>query len=214
MPNRYDQILKEFAETYDLSTMNSANDRTNLQALARNIDRLEEISKAITTIMRGGDLGEKAIQIKTLSGLETDLIEKNLQLERQLGIDRKSRKKDNETSPVEYITHLKQAAKEFLAQRLVQVYCPKCKILVMRFSAAYEHTEFHLGVQCPQCNKIVTAKRKEKDVFYDLQPRDRDWRKKYPMEVVVPKEQKEHILQDSESDMIIDDKGVEYGEDD
>lgn len=202
--------MREFEDTYDISTLNNANDKANLESLIRNRILIEKIDKEIGKLTDSDDVISAVANIKRLSDVKTDLVDKSLQLERQLGIDRKSRKKDNETSAAEYIIHIKQAAQEFLEKRLVKVFCPKCKILVFRFSPAYNHTEFRIGAQCPQCNKFVTAHRKERDVFYDLESRDVAWRKRYPIEVIAPKENKETIIStDLSSEMSIQD-GIDF----
>lgn len=208
MADRTKQILKQFQEDYDLSTLNNSNDRLNLDTLIDNIAIIETIGEEIKRLMSSGDIAGAVAVIDKLARTKDGLQQQNVTIERQLGIDRKSRKKDNETSAAEYIIALKQHAKEFLEKRLTKVFCPNCKILVLRFSAAYDHGEFDIAAQCPQCNKFVTVKRRERDVFYDLNPRDRAWRKKYPIEVIQAKQNKGEIEKSYDDDFVIDD-GIE-----
>lgn len=202
--DRYKQLQREYADNYDLSTLNSANDKANLETLIRNTILIEQMNDKIDILMNANDVDVTAVS--KLSTIKSDLVEQNGKIERQLNIDRKSRKKDNETSPAQYIMQLKQHAKDYLEQRLVKVSCPTCKILVMRFSPAYHHTEYHVAAQCPQCNKAVVAHRKERDVFFDLAPRDKDWRRKYMLDVKLPRKEKgETGIQGFDDEFVIDD---------
>lgn len=205
--DRVKQIRTQYEKDYDLSTLNNSNDQLNLDTLIRNTVLIEKIDAEIDKFMAGNDIAGAVVTIGKLASTKDGLQQQNVTIERQLGIDRKSRKKDNESSAAEYIIALKQNARDFLEKRLTKVFCPTCKILVMRFSAAYEHTEFDIAAQCPQCNKFVTAKRKERDVFFDLLPRDKNWRKRYPMEVILPKKQKTEEDTTYEDELIIDDGG-------
>lgn len=216
--DRYKELYQEFERTYDLTTLNGANDRTNLETIIRNTVTLEALSRQIDMVSAKletesdpDQVAQIATTIKKLSDTQKDFIDRNLALERQLGIDRKSRKKDTETTTAEYILFLKQAAREYLEKRLVKVYCPQCKILLLRVSAAYDHVEYHAGVQCPQCGKVASISRKERDVFFDLHPRDRDWRRKYMLEIKLPKVKKEQVLEyTAGDDFVIDDEEIEY----
>lgn len=205
MADRTKQIIKQYQEDYDLSTLNLSNDKQNLDTLVRNTVLIEKLDATIDTLMESGDIAAAVVTIDKLARTKDGLQQQNVTIERQLGIDRKSRKKDNETSAAEYIIALKQNAKEFLEKRLTKVYCQHCKILVLRFSAAYDHGEFDIAAQCPQCNKFVTVKRKERDVFFDLQPRDRNWRKRYPIEVIQAKQNKTDNDTNYADDFVIDD---------
>ena len=206
--DRTKELKRQYEQDYDLSTLNSSNDRLNLEALIRNTILIERIDEEINTQMSSKDIASAILTIDKLARTKDGLQTQNVALEKQLGIDRKSRKKDNETSAAEYIIALKQNAREFLDKRLTKVFCPECKILIMRFSPAYEHTEFDIACQCPQCNKLVTARRKERDVFFDLVPRDREWRRKYPIEVVQSKKKKqEDETKSYDDDFVIDDSG-------
>lgn len=209
MADRTKQVRKQFEEDYDLSTLNNSNDRLNLDTLIRNIVLIERMDEEIDNLMARNDIANQVATIDKLARTKDGLQTQNLTLERQLGIDRKSRKKDSDTSPAEYIIQLKQHAKEFLEKRLTRVLCPDCKILVMRFSSAYDHTEFDIAAQCPQCNKFVTAKRKERDVFFDLSPRDKQWRKRYPIEIIQKKAQKKESDNVYDDDFVLDDSGGE-----
>jgi len=204
----YAKVYAEFETAYDLTTLNSANDRANLEQLVRNIVLARKLDAKSKKLIESDDIGEVVTEIKKLSDMAGSLIDKNMQLERQLGIDRKSRKKDSDTSPAEYISHLKRAAREYLEQRLIRVSCPHCNVLVFRFAPAHEHTAFKVAVQCSQCDKLVIAERKERDIFYDLKPQDRAWRKQYPVKITHAKNAANTVLestQDIEPDIVLGD---------
>ena len=185
---QYDALMKEYADAYDLSTLNSANDKTNLEMLVRNSVIAKQLQSDITEL--ANNAGENIAEIKKLSDAVKDLMDRNMQLERQLGIDRKSRKKDSESTTGEYILMLKDAAHAFLEKRLVKVYCPECNIMVGRIAPVHEHTSFSAFFQCSQCQKAVIITRESKDVFFDLAHDDQEWRRKYPVEIKQPKQKK------------------------
>ena len=204
---QFDEMYKRFEEEFDLTTINNANDRSNLNQFITNLLLIDNWQEEIKQLTEAG-ASDNIIIIKKLSDAARDLAATNVTLERQLGIDRKSRKKDNSVSTAEYITYLQDNAKAFLDQRLVKVMCPECNVMVFRFSPVHEHTAFRIGVECSQCGKIVTTARETRDVFYDLAKNDKDWRKPYPVRIKQAKKKKEFMLDDTvEPDIIIDDSG-------
>ncbi len=200
---RFKQKLEEYGKKYDIEGLDSGNDKANLEVLLKNEILIEDLQQSIS------DLAEKSTitnigEIKKLSDVLRDLIDKNLALEKVLAIDRKSRKLESTAeNPAEYIKSLKFLAKEFIDKRLEKLYCPDCSIMVFRYASVHEHTAYSVEVQCSQCNKTVRATRKEKDVFYDLAPSDRAWRKKYPVEVEKAKNKSAPDIIDIEDDLII-----------
>lgn len=202
------QLWSLYEQSYDLTTLNDANDRSNLEMIIRNAALIELLQEKITE-MAEEDAAGNITEIKKISDGVRDLTDRNIQLERQLGIDRKSRKKDNETTTGEYILMLKSAAREFLEKRLIKVYCPDCKVLVGRISPAHEHTAFNAYFQCSQCRRLVISAREERDVFFDLAKDDKEWRRKYPVEIKRPKKLKSQNVDDepiAEAELIIEDE--------
>lgn len=203
----FDSRLKnkrlEYAQKYDIDDLTSGNDRANLDALLRNEIILEDLQAALQEKVEEGAANNIA-EIKKLNDGIRDLINTNLSLERALGIDRAARKKEvNDQSPAEYIKSLKQQAKEFLEQRLIKVYCEECKVLVMRFLPVHEHTKFKVECKCSQCGKMIRVHREDKDIFFDLPAKDREWRRKYPAEIVQAKINTTTDDIDSEDDEVI-----------
>ena len=181
----FNKLYAEYASKYDLVGLDNPNDIANLRTMIYNqlmIDQLQENIQS--TIAEGEEMTPEALK-KTLDSI-TLLSQQNLRLESQLGIDRKTRKDGQADNFGTYMVQLKQTAKEFIDKRLVKVFCKSCKVMVGRISGVYDTTQYNASFQCPQCKKITTVQRKERDVFFDQ--KDPDWRRKYMMEVIQPKQ--------------------------
>lgn len=181
----YRAILAEYSKSYDIESLATPNDRANLDTIIMNTLSMRSLQTKLLELTQE-DIVAKAQDIKRINDSIIALSTMNLQVERQLSIDRKTRKSESEQSVVEYINWLKSTAKEYLedSERLLKVYCKRCQIMVGRISGVYDTTEFNAEFQCPQCKKMIRVSRKEKDVFFDV--KDADWRRKYPFEVVQP----------------------------
>lgn len=201
---RFDEILQDYGQKYDIETLDSPNDKANLTMLINNqviIERLQAEMLDVTEVSAVDNIEE----VKQISNAMRDLIERNLQIERALALDRKTRKAENTDSLATYITDLKITAQNFLDKRLIKIYCPDCKILVARFSPVMEHTAFHFESQCSQCGKRLTATRKSaaEGVLFDI--KDYKWRKQYLYEVVQPVVQEDKLVTESEEEVILSD---------
>jgi hypothetical protein len=199
---RFQEILADYSSKYDLETLNSPNDRANLDMLINNQVIVERFQAELLQMTEDGALGNiEAIQ--KIGNAMRDLIERNLQIERALALDRKTRKSENSDSVASYITNLKITAQNFLEKRLIKVFCPDCKVLVARFAPVMEHTAFHFETQCSQCNKRITMTRKSESegVFFDI--KDYKWRKQYLYEVVQPSKDSDQPEIESEEEMFI-----------
>jgi hypothetical protein len=208
----FDKIYKQYQEKYDLDDLSNPNDIANLTSMIKNQLLIDKIREKLDDSINEGDLNP-AMLAKNLENIGR-LSDANLQLEKALGLDRKTRKQQQQTSIVDITLRLKQMAKEFLDddRRLTKVMCKKCKIMVGRISGVYNTTEYSAAFQCPQCKKNITIHRKERDVFYDV--KDADWRRKYPIEIVQPANYtKDAPIIEEEDDLIIGD-GVDYLEGD
>jgi len=181
---RFDEILRDYSDKYDLATLSSPNDKANLEMLINNQIIIESVQKKLQELAND-DPVDNIDMIQRLSSSLKDIIERNLQLERALALDRKTRNQNSSESIAEYLVNLKITAQDFLERRLVKLYCPECKILLARFSIMHDHSFFELNVNCNQCNKQVVAKRDEKDIFFDI--KDSSWRKKHKYSVKASK---------------------------
>lgn len=185
--SRIDKLRQEYEKAYDLSALNSANDSANLEALLKYQIIIEDLQEEISKLMEGG-AGKNILEIKKISDAAKDMTDRCMTLERQLGIDRKTRKAEvNTDSPAEYLSKVKISMREFMEQRITKVYCPDCKIMIFRIWPVQDHTKFDVKCECSQCKKMVRVHREERDMFFDLPVKDRQWREKYKYEVIQPK---------------------------
>lgn len=205
------RLLEEYREKYNLDEINP-NDLASLRTMITNQLVIDKSQEQLRTMLDSGEDFNPAA-IKRIQDTVNTLITANIKIESSLGIDRKSRRTDGDMSPVEYIIKLKQTAREFLNndQRILKVYCKRCKIMVGRVSGVYDTTEYHASFQCPQCRKHITVSRKERDVFFDV--RDAAWRRKYPIVVEQPQDTETLAPEiNADPDLIIGDLGVEVDE--
>lgn len=181
----YDTILAEYKQRYNVDTLDSPNDLANLRQMIRNQILINKLQDNIEV-----QSSEDATALKKLLDSIVALSEININLERTLGIDRKTRKNDTSESVADYLQDLNVRAKEFVndPKRLMRVMCRECKILVGRISGVYDSTSFSAAFQCPQCKKYATIDRKEQDIFYGV--KDAEWRRKYPIEIIQSKRSK------------------------
>lgn len=191
---------REYAAKYNIDELSSGNDKSNLELLIYYEVMIEEYLDQIKDKMKSGDIDGVGAVTKQLGVIQ----ENKLALEKSLGIDRVARKKENSSeSPAEYIAFLKAKSKEFLEQRIQKVYCPKCTVMVFRFLPVHEHTAFEIKCKCSQCGEMVRIKREDKDIFVDLAPKDRDWRKQFPVEIVPVKKDTTDDIDAVDDEMII-----------
>lgn len=197
---RFREILQDYSNKYDLETLSSPNDRANLEMLINNQVIIESIQTKLQELTEIDPVDNIDI-IQRLGSSLKDIIERNLQLERALALDRKTRNSSASESVADYIVNLKQFAQEFLDKRLVKLYCPSCQILLARFSIVHDHSPFELKVKCNQCNNDVISAREERDIFFDI--KDSSWRKKYKYSVKRSKETSAPDETDVEDDLIL-----------
>jgi hypothetical protein len=203
--DEFERILQEYGEQYNIEEdFTNPNDKANLELLIRTFmaikklqTRFDSLSEEIGDPDNDNDTASVlATQLKKLNDSIKDNLSSAAAIERQLGIDRKTRKSEKEQSVVEYIQWLKKTARAFLDDddRLKKIYCKACNIMVGRVSGVYDTTYYKVTFQCPQCQNKITVTRKAKDIFYDLPEEDREWRRKYPMEVVQPQLLDENMM--------------------
>jgi ssDNA-binding Zn-finger/Zn-ribbon topoisomerase 1 len=180
-----DQIIEEYKRSYDIDNLTTPNDRANLDTMIMNALAIRSLQEKLLELAVENVI-DNASDIKRINDSIRDLTQTNLAIERQLSIDRKTRRSESEQSVLEYINWLKDAASEFLSDtpRLTKISCKRCNIMVGRISGVYDTTFFSAEFQCPQCKKHIYIRRDERDTFYDI--RDPDWRRKYPIEIIQP----------------------------
>ncbi len=208
----FNAIMSEYRDKYDVDSLENPNDLANLETMIRNQLLIQQLQDRLDDLINADKLDP--VEVKKILDSIVALSQTNVQYERTLGIDRKTRKQQQSESVVEYIINLKQLAKQFIDndRRLTKVHCKNCNIMVGRISGVYETTEFGAAFQCPQCKKHITITRKERDVFYDV--KNPDWRRKYTMEILHPKRNRNAPEIGGDDDLTIGDidLGVEYGD--
>lgn len=205
----FDRIMAEYREKYDVDSLQNPNDKANLETMIRNQLLIEKLQDRLDGIADNTDVDP--MEVKKILDSITALSQTNMQYERTLGIDRKTRKTEQAESFPDYLKAIKTHGREFIDQRLTRVFCKSCNIMVGRISGVYDTTEFNAAFQCPQCKKYTTMVRKERDIFYDV--KSPDWRRRFPMEVIQPKRAKNMPEIDIIDDVVIEeDADIEYGE--
>lgn len=206
--NTFDSIYAQYAARYDLEELDSPNDIANLTVLINNQLLLEQLQDRVKDLA-DNDIVGNAIAIQKLTDNVSVVIERNLQLERALALDRKTRKQEKAQSVADYIKGLKIIAREYLDQQLVKVYCPTCNIMVMRIGPVYKHVPYQMKVKCPQCMHAITLKQDEKHPLFDLSRSERAWRDKYPIEIELPDVKKRALTSDEDLFIEGDQDGAE-----
>lgn len=208
----FNDVLAQYKERYDVESLENPNDLANLETMIRNQLLIEQLQDRLDDLITATKIDP--IEIKKILDSIVALSQTNVQYERTLGIDRKTRKQQQAESVVDYIAKLKQMAREFIDndRRLTKIMCKTCNIMVGRISGVYETTEYGASFQCPQCKKHITITRKERDIFFDV--KNPDWRRKFPMEIIQPKRNKNAPEVGGDDEIMIGDVdiGVEYGD--
>jgi hypothetical protein len=206
----FNDVMAQYREKYDVESLENPNDLANLETMIRNQLLIEQLQDRLDDLITGESID--SVEVKKILDSIVALSQTNVQYERTLGIDRKTRKQQQAESVVDYIVKIKQLAREFLDndRRIIKVMCKTCNIMVGRVSGVYETTEFGAAFQCPQCKKHITVNRKERDVFFDV--KNADWRRKYTMEVIQPKRTRNapDVMGDDELTIGDVDLGLEY----
>lgn len=198
---RFNEALSQYKEKYNVDQLDSPNDIASLQTMIRNQLLIEQLQSILDKTALNKDIDP--MEIKKILDSIVALSQTNMQYERSLGIDRKTRKTDQAQNVADYILNLKALAVEFLDddERLLKVNCDDCAIMIGRISGVYDTTYYHAVFQCPQCKKQKTVTRKERDIFFDV--KDADWRRKYPVEVIQPKRNKSAPIILADDDIVL-----------
>lgn len=119
----FQKILKEYSEKYDVEGLTSPNDAANLNNMIRNQILIQRLQGRLDIILTGDKVD--SVESKKILDSIVSLSETNIQLERQLGIDRKTRKQQQQESFPDYLAGIKKLAREFLNNDdiLLRVFC-------------------------------------------------------------------------------------------
>lgn len=142
---RVDDIVTSFEEDYDITDI-AANDRLSLESLAKVFLLLEKVDKALQ-----GQISEENTDwaaFEKMNRAAAQLRDDVSQLQRDLNVTRKARAGYGDTSVVEFISDLKERAKHFLADRLCEIYCPKCKMLLAKVWFLFPQEDNEISLVC------------------------------------------------------------------
>lgn len=128
--DRIERKIEKFSEDYDIDDM-KANDMMALRALAQALITLEDYESAFAQLRAEHGINlDKVIEYKQINEAMSLLRRDITNLQNDLGITRKARKGDKETSVISELERLKQAAKEFYEEKMFYIFCPNCKMLL------------------------------------------------------------------------------------
>lgn len=141
---KIDEILNSFEKDYDLSNM-TANDMLALRELARIFAALGIVENKIKDVLSEG---EDVSTFERLNKVASQLRSDASSIQKDLNITRKARQDAGGQSVVEFIEELKKRAQLFLKDRLVEIYCPKCKMLLCKVWFLYPEQPNEMTMIC------------------------------------------------------------------
>jgi len=142
---KVEDVLESFRKDYDLSNM-SINDTISLAGLARLFVMIEETDDQISNEINNDDTDWG--MVGAMNRTATKFREDASRMQSDLNITRKARQGDEGQSVVDFIEDLKTRAKNFLKDRLCEVYCPKCNMLLAKVWCLYPDEDNVLHVVC------------------------------------------------------------------
>ena len=150
---RVDETLKELSEDYDMDDMKS-NDMIQIRALVLAQIQLEDLEKTAFRLRQQVD--SQSVQIlekvnRILGGLRRDISD----ISNDLQLTRKIRKQSKEASVIDALNDLKLKAHKFYKQKMLYVFCPKCKMLLSTLWLQYPDEETYLNITCKHCGQEI-----------------------------------------------------------
>jgi hypothetical protein len=164
---KYDRLMKQFEEEYDLSEM-LPNDRVILKNLINAMLQLEDYEAQLMLVSKEGFNNNNIVIVRELNNVCKALRNDISEMQDDLGITRKSRKNDKEASVLNTIEDLKKKAQQFYQQKMQYIICENCgTLLATVWWMKPEDVKSKIVVHCTrildddkQCNftKAYTAK--------------------------------------------------------
>ena len=146
---RIDGKMAGFEADYDLSDM-KFNDKETLRALCQamiQLEDLEQVSYGIRNLPRGIDLNNLTLLDKIAQQMSRTRLDM-LKLQEDLKISRKVRQLDKNISAIAELEMLKQKAKATYEQKMIFIFCPKCKMLLATSWFLYNEAENVIRLEC------------------------------------------------------------------
>lgn len=158
MDSKMIDVLASFEQDYDLSNM-TANDKLSLEELARIFVILNELDAKIKSIIEAPDSDWNAFG--SITRVTNQLRESASLIQRDLNITRKARQDVGDQSVVDFLEELKVRAKNFLRDRLCEIYCPDCNHLIIKVWFAYPDENTIIHCICGNCDNKFDIKSSE-----------------------------------------------------
>lgn len=150
---RIDEKLAGFEADYDLSDM-KFNDKETLRGLCQaliQMEDLEQVSYGIRNEASGIHLNNLTLLDKIAQQLSRTRLDM-LKMQEELKISRKVRQLDKNISAIAELEMLKQKAKTFYEQKMIYIFCPKCKMLLATSWFLFNDAE---NVTRLECHRIL-----------------------------------------------------------
>lgn len=166
---RIQEKLAGFDADYDLSDM-KFNDKETLRALCQamiQLEDLEQYSYIIRNAEQGIDLNNLTLLDKVAQQMSRTRLDM-LKLQEDLKISRKVRQLDKNISAIAELDTLQQKAKSFYEQKMIYIFCPKCKMLLSTAWFLFNDAD---NVMRFECQRIVDTGEKCGHVF-DVKSKD------------------------------------------
>ncbi len=209
----FDHYYQQYINEFGLDQINEANDAGTLRMLIAYQVLIELYQRKLAELTET-DLIANAQETKKISDLLRDFTATFQSLQHALGIDRRTRKSNEEQSVSDYLTDLLHHANYFYEQQLQRLYCPTCNTMVGRFAPVHEHTPYDVAFWCETCQTWVDKVYAGSDRFADIPEHDREWRKAYQASIVLPTTQK-HAMSllpiaqsDEENEESVNEEGI------
>jgi hypothetical protein len=138
-------VIKSFEEDYDLSGM-TANDKLALLELARIFVSLDRIQENIDAELEADD--PNVVRFEKLTKIASQMRVDASKLQHDLNITRRARQDAGGQTVPEFLSELQQRAKQFLADRLCEIYCPECNMLLAKVWFLYGEKDNTIKLAC------------------------------------------------------------------
>ena len=145
---RVQRVIEKFEKDYDLTDMTS-NDMSSLEELARITILLEDVDVEIRNALDESDWKTFETINKVANTLRADAS----RVQTDLNITRRARHGQGAESPVDIVEDIKKRAKIFLQQRLREIYCPICGMLIAKVWWLYENPDQEITCTCERENE-------------------------------------------------------------
>jgi hypothetical protein len=143
LSSQIDDVIARFEKDYDLTDM-TANDLMSLRELAKIFIILDSLDNLLHDMLAEEDW----VTFERITKVAAQLRSSASQLQVDLNITRKARSGSEQSSVIEFIENLKTRSKSFLKDRMIEVYCPKCHILVAKFWMLHSEVPYKLSFVC------------------------------------------------------------------